>query len=71
MKTRGEIIREKRHKMGWSLTQLSLKTGADPSTISKWETQNRKPNKKFVKKLVKLFNCTVDELFGYEREQHL
>lgn len=71
MKTRGEIIREKRHEMGWSLTQLSLKTGADPSTISKWETQNRKPNKKFVKKLVKLFNCTVGELFGYEREQDL
>lgn len=71
MKTVGQVIREKRIENGWSLTQLSMKIGADPSTISKWETQNRTPNKKFVKKLVKLFNCTVDELFGYEREQDL
>lgn len=73
MKTVGQIIREKRIERSWSLAQLAMKIGADPSTISKWETQNRTPNKKFVKKLVKLFNCTIDELFGYryEREQDL
>lgn len=73
MKTVGQVIREKRIENGWSLTQLSMKIGADPSTISKWENHNRTPNRRFVRKMTKAFNCTVDELFGYryEREQDL
>ncbi len=73
MKTVGQVIREKRIENGWSLTQLSMKIGADPSTISKWENHNRTPHRRFVLKMTRIFNCTVDELFGYryEREHDL
>ena len=71
MKTVGQFIRAKRLERNWSLTQLAMKIGADTSTISKWENHNRTPNRRFVQKMTKVFNCTVDELFGYEREQDL
>jgi transcriptional regulator with XRE-family HTH domain len=66
MKTVGHFIREKRTEHNWSLAQLSMKIGADPSTISKWENHNRTPNLKYVLKMTKVFNCTIDELFGSE-----
>lgn len=48
MKTVGQVIREKRVEHNWSLAQLSMKIGADPSTISKWENDHNSPRLYFV-----------------------
>lgn len=66
MKTVGQIIREKRLERNWSLTQLAMKIGADRSTISKWENDHNSPTLYFVEELMRVFGCTLNELYGYE-----
>lgn len=38
--------------------------GVNRSTIAKWETGKSSPRSGMVPKLVRLYNCTPNELFG-------
>ena len=55
-------IRKFRKQMNWSQTTLAEKIGVGKTTISMWETGERKPNIIVLKKLSKIFNCTADPL---------
>ncbi len=44
--------------------QLAEKLDVNQGTVSRWENGETKPSKKYIKKMVELFGCTVDELMG-------
>lgn len=44
--------------------QLAKKLDVNQGTVSRWENQEIKPAKKYIKKMTRIFGCTVDELMG-------
>lgn len=55
-------IKKYRERMDWKQSELAEKCGVAKSTISMWETGERKPDIIKLKKLAYLFKCTTDEL---------
>lgn len=62
-------IRKFRKLMNWSQATLADKLGVGKTTISMWETGERKPNIIVLKKLSELFGCTADALLETIREE--
>ena len=60
-------IRELRKQLGLSQEQLSQLVGVKQASISLWESGSAEPSVKNIRKLVKIFNCTSDELLGADR----
>lgn len=55
-------VRGQRVNAGYTQKQLAKKMHVDQTAVSNWEIGRREPNEKNVKKMCKLFGCTVDEL---------
>ena len=50
----GEKIVIYRHLLGLSQRKLAHQLGIDPSTLSKWERDKRKPSERFLKRIEKM-----------------
>lgn len=59
-------IAKMRKLLGYSQAQLAEMMGVAQNTISNWEKGSREPNYETLKKLSRLFNCTIDDLIGEE-----
>lgn len=55
-------IRKYRELMNWTQAELAEKCGVAKTTISMWETGERKPDIIMLKKLAGIFGCTADAL---------
>ena len=55
-------IRVLRQKAGMTQEQLAKKMNVGQAAVSRWESGDTKPLKKYRKKLAKALGCTVDEL---------
>ena len=55
---------EKRIKQGLTQQQLANKVGVDRTTVSKWELGKAIPRPPVLKRMAKIFNCTIDELLN-------
>jgi len=60
-------IRKLRERAGLSQAQLADRLDMDPSTVSKWESEDIKPRADVLPRLAALLNCSIDELFGWDR----
>lgn len=47
-----------------SQSELAEKLDVKQSSVSRWETGDTKPAKKYIRKMCELFDCTIDELMG-------
>ncbi|PRO65678.1 helix-turn-helix domain-containing protein [Alkalicoccus urumqiensis] len=63
----GERIRSFRRKQEWTQQELAEKLQLSKSTISNYEKGIREPNAETLVALSRLFDVTLDELFGIER----
>lgn len=57
-------IRELRKQLGLSQEELSALVGVKQASVSLWESGDAEPSMKNLRKLMKIFNCTSDELLG-------
>lgn len=57
-----EKLLELRRKAGLTQEQLAKKLGIDQTAVSNWERGKCTPLQKFRKKLVKVLNCTLEDL---------
>lgn len=55
-------IRNFREQMRWTQAYLAERCGVSKSTVSMWETGERKPDIIMLKKLAGIFGCTADDL---------
>lgn len=59
-------IKARRLEAGLTQAQLAKKLNVDQTAVSRWESGETKPLKKYHKKLAKTLGCTVDELLKEE-----
>ena len=57
-------IKKHRERMGWTQGDLAGRCGVGKSTVSMWETGERKPDIIMLKKLALIFGCTADDLLA-------
>lgn len=57
-------LRERRMMAGLRQIDVAKKMNVDQATVSKWESGETKPSRKYHKKLAKLYKCSVEELFS-------
>ena len=55
-------LKELRVAAGFTQVDVAKKLQVNQAAVSKWETGETKPCRKYHKKLSKLYGCTVDEL---------
>ena len=67
MKTFGEILKEKRKAIGMTIAELAGTIGVDKNTLYYWEKGKTYPSIIYACDLADIFNCTLDELVGRER----
>lgn len=65
MSTFGENIKRYRILKKLSQQKLGESLGFSARTISDWECNNTEPNVYTIKKLVKVLDITLDELFDF------
>lgn len=61
-------IKNLRLKAGLTQVQLAKKMNVDQAAVSRWESGETKPMRKYHKKLAKVLGCTVDELLSEKNE---
>ncbi len=66
--TLGERIKEQRTKCKLTQKDLSEKLNVSFQTVSKWENDANEPDLSTIKALCKIFNCSLDDLIGEEKE---
>lgn len=71
MKTIGERLIELREKSGLSKVEMAEKLGVNKSSITRYETNEIKPNLDMMLKIAELFNVTLDWLVGFEDNKAL
>lgn len=59
-------MREYRERVGLRQVDVAKKMNVDQAAVSKWETGDTRPSRKYHKKLAKLYGVTVDELLSDE-----
>jgi len=59
-----QILRELRHEIGLSQSELALKLGFARATINSWERSLSEPNYTTLKHIARIFDVTVDYLTG-------
>ena len=64
--TIGESIRRARKKKGISSRELSMKTGYDPTCVSKWENDKAVPKITSMIDIADALGISIDELVGHE-----
>lgn len=57
-------LKELREKNGITQKELGEKLGLNKNAVSTYEIGSREPNLEKIKKLAKIFNCSVDYLIG-------
>ncbi len=62
----GTIIAEKRKQKGLTQQALAEHVGISKPAVSKWESGQSYPDIELLPVLASFFDCTVDELLGYE-----
>lgn len=55
-------LRERRIAAGMTQEQLAKKLDVDQASVSNWENDKSRPVSKSLKKLARLYKCTVAEL---------
>ena len=55
-------LRERRMMAGLRQIDVAKKMNVDQAAVSKWESGETKPSRKYHKKLAKLYKCSVEEL---------
>lgn len=55
-------IKARRLEAGLTQAQLAKKLNVDQTAVSRWESGETKPLKKYHKKLAKVLGCSVEEL---------
>ena len=61
-------LRERRLAVGLRQIDVAKKMNVDQGCVSKWESGETRPSRKYHKKLSKLYGCTVDELLREDGE---
>lgn len=56
-------LRERRMMAGLRQIDVAKKMNVDQAAVSKWESGETKPSRKYHKKLAELYKCSVEELF--------
>lgn len=56
-------LKELRERVHLRQVDVAKKLDVDQAAVSKWETGETKPSRKYHKKLAKLYGVTVEELF--------
>lgn len=65
MKTVGENLRNLRISKSLTQKQLGEKIGYSYRTIGDWESNHTEPNISAIKKLIKIFNISYEELLDW------
>ncbi|MBQ3502114.1 MAG: helix-turn-helix transcriptional regulator [Clostridia bacterium] len=65
MSTFGENIKKYRLLKNLSQKQLGEKVGFSARSVSDWECNNTEPNIETIKKLIKVLDISLDELFDF------
>lgn len=55
-------LRQLRDNAGLRQVDVAKKLDVDQSAVSRWESGDTRPSRKYRKKLAKLYGCTVDDL---------
>lgn len=64
-------IKSYRQSLGLTQSALADMLNVVPSTVTQWETGERTPHIKYIKKMATIFGCTVDSLIGQEKPKEL
>lgn len=64
-------LKELRKKAGYSQMELAKQIGVTQSNVAKWETGNYYPRPALLPVLADLLHCTIDDLFGREKEENV
>jgi len=65
MKSIGQVIRERRLELGYTVTQLAKQLGVTSQAVSNWErVPDREPSKEHLPRLADLLGIRVQELLG-------
>lgn len=65
----GNTIKLKRVEANLTQKELAEKLHISFQAVSKWENNEAEPSFDTIKEMAKLFNCSIDELFGVEKEK--
>ena len=57
-------IRAKREAMGWTQKELAERMDVTVMAVSYWETGRNIPTPDKLRKLAKIFDCSMEELLG-------
>lgn len=60
-------LEELRKKRGMTQHELAVLAGVQQNTISQWESGKRNPSVTRLISLAKIFDCTLDELYGRDQ----
>ena len=65
MKSIGQVIRERRLELGYTVTELAKQLGVTSQAVSNWErVPEREPSKELLPRLADLLGIRVQELLG-------
>lgn len=56
-------MRDRRIAAGLRQVDVAKMMDVDQGAVSKWESGETRPSRKYHKKLARLYGCTVEELF--------
>ena len=56
-------MRDRRIAAGLRQVDVAKRMDVDQGAVSKWESGETRPSRKYHKKLARLYGCTVEELF--------
>lgn len=59
---KGLLLQDYRNRSGLYQVTVADIIGVSPPTVSQWESGKRQPSLKHLKKLSKLYGCTLDDL---------
>ena len=57
-------LKERRVLAGLRQIDAAKKLDVDQAAVSKWESGETRPSRKYHKKLAKLYGCSVEEILG-------
>lgn len=61
-------LTELRRRAGLTQEVVAKRMNVTQGAVCKWENGKSKPSRKYIKKLAKLYGCTVDELRAVEEK---
>lgn len=58
-----------RRKNNLTQAEVAITLGVSASSVAKWETTNTYPRAELLPALADLLHCSIDDLFGREKEE--